>query len=273
MTHAPQDDDRIGDELLVAYADGELDDALAGRVESALESDPALRAALRRLVEAGELARGAFAAPGTEPLPEALVHLVRSAPAGRRPSTHRLPAPNRGRSRLAPGRGGRSVLAASLALVAGIGIGGLGAGLTGPETPHTAGPWTGPPAEVGAVLDTVPGYATVETSAGTITVLDSFLDGEDRFCRAYTRIVSDGGEEAVACHRVEDADRRAGSGWQTVVTVPLPPADTGTGYRPAAGSASLVDAALRALGAGSPLPPDAVSRYQQRLLAEDRADQ
>jgi anti-sigma factor RsiW len=65
------------DEALVAYLDGELDNAERGHVEAWLEADPAVRDRLAALAQATELARGAYADVVNEPLPERLIAAAR----------------------------------------------------------------------------------------------------------------------------------------------------------------------------------------------------
>lgn len=73
--------DAASDELLVAYLDGELDEAGIARVEAWLERDPGSRHRLRALAEATTLVRDAFEDVLREPVPPRLL-LAASAPAG-----------------------------------------------------------------------------------------------------------------------------------------------------------------------------------------------
>ena len=70
---------KIDDELLVAYADGELDAEQAAQVEQAVAADAALQARLAALSQAAELTRTLFEAKALEPAPDALVQSILAA--------------------------------------------------------------------------------------------------------------------------------------------------------------------------------------------------
>ena len=61
------------DEALVAYLDGELDDAERRHVEAWLEADPAVSDRLAGLAQSAELVRGAYADIVNEPVPPRLI--------------------------------------------------------------------------------------------------------------------------------------------------------------------------------------------------------
>jgi anti-sigma factor RsiW len=61
------------DEALVAYLDGELDDAERSHVEAWLEADPAVRERLAGLAQSADLVRGAYADIVNEPVPPRLI--------------------------------------------------------------------------------------------------------------------------------------------------------------------------------------------------------
>jgi anti-sigma factor RsiW len=61
------------DEALVAYLDGELDDAERAHVDAWLEADPAVRDRLAGLAQSAELVRGAYADIVNEPVPPRLI--------------------------------------------------------------------------------------------------------------------------------------------------------------------------------------------------------
>ena len=70
------------DEMLMAYADGELDEALRAQISAAIAADPALA---RRVEEHRALraeVAGAFATVSKQPLPEQMVARARGAAAG-----------------------------------------------------------------------------------------------------------------------------------------------------------------------------------------------
>ena len=65
------------DEALVAYLDGELDDAERRHVEAWLDADPAVRDRLAGLAQSADLVRGAYADIVNEPVPVRLVAAAR----------------------------------------------------------------------------------------------------------------------------------------------------------------------------------------------------
>lgn len=69
----------INDEILVAYADGELDAHQAAEVEKAVASNSKLQARLKALTEAGQLTRSLFEAKSHEAVPDALVDSIMAA--------------------------------------------------------------------------------------------------------------------------------------------------------------------------------------------------
>jgi anti-sigma-K factor RskA len=70
---------KIDDEVLVAYADGELDAHQAAQVERAVAADSELQARLAALTQAAELTRTLFEAKANEPAPDALVQSILAA--------------------------------------------------------------------------------------------------------------------------------------------------------------------------------------------------
>jgi anti-sigma factor RsiW len=67
------------DEILMAYADGELDEAGRMEVEAAMARDPEVAAIVARHRELHRRLRAAFDAELTEPLPERLLEAVRNS--------------------------------------------------------------------------------------------------------------------------------------------------------------------------------------------------
>ncbi len=66
----------LSDETLMAYADGELDDAARARVEAVLERDPDSRARLKIFISTGAPLAALYGRPMAEPVPPHLVALV-----------------------------------------------------------------------------------------------------------------------------------------------------------------------------------------------------
>jgi anti-sigma factor RsiW len=70
---------KLNDELLVAYLDGELDDKQRADVEAGLEQDSSVRDRLTRLGESTALVRAAFDELLREPVPEHLIAAIHTA--------------------------------------------------------------------------------------------------------------------------------------------------------------------------------------------------
>lgn len=94
------------DEALVAYLDGELEDAERLNLEASIDSDPELRDRLAALAQSADLVRSAFADIVDEPVPERLIAAARGKAAAdsrgeaqilffQRPQRHARPAPTR----------------------------------------------------------------------------------------------------------------------------------------------------------------------------------
>jgi hypothetical protein len=72
----------VSDEMLMAYADGEADDATRTLIEAALRDDPEIRRRVDRHRALRQAVQGAFAEVLDEPVPQRLVAAARGAPAG-----------------------------------------------------------------------------------------------------------------------------------------------------------------------------------------------
>lgn len=92
MTREPH----ISDEMLIAYLDGELDEAGMAAVDAALGADPALVDRLEAHAALAERVRAAYAAVLDEPVPAALAKLVPPSGTSKVVSLadHRKPTPN-----------------------------------------------------------------------------------------------------------------------------------------------------------------------------------
>jgi anti-sigma factor RsiW len=71
---------RPSDEMLVAYMDGEVDEATFAEITACLDHDPSLRARLTSLMEATSLVREAFEPVLREPIPERLFAATHAQP-------------------------------------------------------------------------------------------------------------------------------------------------------------------------------------------------
>jgi len=170
----------IEPELLLAYADGELDAVSAGRVERAIAADPALAAEVAAQRALTARLRGGFAGLDAQPLPAGVVALF-----GRGDNVVALPVA--ARRRAAPRWWG--AIAASL--VAGV--------LLGQLVPRGGGDLAiegGTAVAQGSLaraLDTQ--LASTQTAADPVRIGISFRRAGGDLCRTFTRGATDG----IAC--------------------------------------------------------------------------
>ncbi len=185
---------KIDDEMLVAYADGELDQAQRNMVDDALAQDEALQARLAALTHAGDLTRALYQEKAEEPVPAALIESIfgtdevadeRLAASTERESDDNAPG---WRERLmdwlavpAP-----AFVAASVTLVVVGGI--IGYGLQDDSTIDgqfvTAGP-VSPESTLYTQLETAASGSVVDDNGTRIELVATFADS-DRVCREYT---------------------------------------------------------------------------------------
>lgn len=229
------------DETLVAFVDGELDDATTAAIEAALERDEALAARVEAFLQTRTALAGALKPLIGEPVPDSLKASVERMVGEYRAgggNVVSLPgtAPAHARRRwLLP-------LAASVAVVA-AGLGGYVAGLR-----------TAPPArQLAAVseatlqdaLTTRPSGTEASAGDANIRVVSSFRDDQGGLCREFEL------EAAPAGALISIACRERGR-WAVRIAIHAPATD---GYTPA-GAQETLDAWLASIGAGAPLSPE-----------------
>ena len=234
-------------DLLMAYADGELDAATAARVEAAVRADADLAARVAAHRALRERLQVAFAADLHEPVPQRLVDAVQCT-APLRGSRFAGAALGTGRARAAR-RWWRAPLplAVAASLVAlGLGIAILMADFGGVRPPRGAG--GGLVADAGlarALSDDLSGPG----GAGGVDVVLSFLSRTGEYCRVF-RFTGRTPRSGVAC--------RGAAQWRVEVLA-RSRGDQGRdgGYRTA----------------GSSLPPAVLQAIQARLVGQplDRA--
>lgn len=253
----------LNDTVLIAYADGELDEKTAAEVEAALKTDPVAQEIVDKFREAARLAGEAFDDPMHEEVPERLLKLFEepqqedagpeTSAAASAENTNiadfsQIRAAREAKKQTdstaletrAPVRRFALPLAASVALIVGIG-GGFGlSNFTAPSAPEVVAAGTiAPSSALHAALERTPSLQTLEEvsqdglTKNQIEPLFTFVDTNDRHCREYRVIGSNTGGThdmtAVAC--------RSDSGvWtQQIAVVQEVPAN-GT-YSPASGQA------------------------------------
>lgn len=237
-------DQSFSDEILMAYADNELDAETAHRLEQALETDDALAERLALFLDTREVLADVARARPVQPVPDALLDSVttslaqaRGEPAGsvlpfQRPATTRVP-------RWMP-----TALAASLALAVGLGAGFGMNRLTG-TAPQSVSLIDAP--GLAAVLSEMPSGTDQTIPAGKVRLIASFRDDSGAFCREFEFDAHDGATlVSVACH--------GNAAWQTRLAVLTGTADTG-GYAPVS-SLDTLEAYLTAIGVSEAMSPE-----------------
>ncbi|AZQ68691.1 anti-sigma factor [Silicimonas algicola] len=232
----------IDDEMLMAYADGELDEHDAARVEAVLSDDPSIVTRLAVFSRTREALVSAAAVRRADPLPgqvlsRAQVAIETAADLESDAKVVPLARPDR-RLRFLP-----MSLAASLAVVGFLGGYVLSPyARVEPQDPRFAILGT---TGLSEELDRLPAGGRAAIEGGEVAIIASFRDATGALCREFevdspdaTTVVS------VAC--------RSQAGWDPKLAV-VAPADDGTQYAPAS-SLETLDAYLAAIGASAPLP-------------------
>lgn len=227
---------KLSDEMLMAYADGELDSAARAEIEAAMARDPEVAGAVERHRAAAARIRGAYDGVLAEPVPERLAALV----SGTGDAAVVDLAARRGVRRLEAGPGrlpAWAAMAASLAV-------GLFVGMLVMREPAT--PYAG---ENGVLvargeLDTALGSQLASTSAdgSRVRVGFSFRNHDGDYCRTF-HLQRDASLAGLAC--------RSGENWQLQVLAAAPPHEGG--LQPAAAMPIAVLRAVDAAIEGDPL--------------------
>jgi hypothetical protein len=223
-------------ELLMAYADGELDPLMTRRIAGLVADDPALAAQVARHRALREHVHQAFAPVADEPLPDRLTALLQS-------NVHTLVPPPAKRDRGStwmPRAGIAAAMAACLML-------GVAVGTSvdrGPVRIENGGLFAG--GRLATALEQVP-----SGGSGPVRVALSFRDADRRYCRVFGTTGLDG----IAC--------RDGDGWRLrqARSVGVVPA-TSPAYAQAGSADPTLMAAAQDMMAGAPLdaPAEAAAR-------------
>lgn len=229
------------DETLMAFADGELDEAQSQALEEALATDDALAERLAVFLDSRRLVSDALKPLIDEPVPEALLVSVRrmaedAQRAADKPQDNVVAFQPRQQSVAAPAaRRWLMPLAASVVAVI-TGIIGFSVGRMGPP-PADSG------AEIASALDReASGNDIVLDASGKVLhVIATFRDERGDVCREYELKEPAGRTLTIAC--------RQQGGWTTRLALTAPAAD---GYVPAS-SQETIDAYLASIQAGAPL--------------------
>lgn len=213
----------IDEARIIAWVDGELDDAAAARVAGAVAADPALAALAERHRRMKARFAAAFAPLADAPAPERPAAEVVSLAAARKARAAKAAAASRASPRrwLVPG-----AIAASLLVAVLVGQSYVGGGGSARDALAL-------PAPTVAALD-----RQLSGDAGAVRVAMTFRDRDGSLCRGFTA----SGMASVAC--------RADGGWRLRYAVPA--ATQGGDYRQAGGDAAQM-AFIQSIIAGDPL--------------------
>lgn len=211
------------DELLMAYADGELDPLNAKRVEKAVAADPALAKVVEDHRALRNALDSAFSPILDQPVPDHLAAMLQSNVIEFTPKTAPAPTP----------RHWLGGLAIAASLVAGIAVGTQWTGTSGPIAAGKDGLIASGP--LAHALDT-----QLASAAGDTKMLASFRNNNGDYCRVFAGQSFDG----IAC--------KSASGWQLRQTRSSS-AVSGTAYRQAGSENAAILAAAQDMIAAEPM--------------------
>ncbi|MDO3444936.1 anti-sigma factor [Agrobacterium sp. V1] len=245
--------EHFDDETLMAFADGELDEATSLRLETALETDDALAERLAVFLDTRTVLASAIKPLIDEPVPDALAasvrRMVEDAEAKNADIEGAKVITFRGREK--PEGSGLSsrwlmpVAASVLAIITG--VGGFVAGRSGLESGASVND------ALSAALDRQPSGGDIAVGqTEVLRIVSSFVDGRGAFCREYELKRQEENTLAVAC--------RSDGAWVTRLALSSPRAD---GYVPVS-SQETIDTYLTSIEAGGPLS----AAEEQRLLSK-----
>lgn len=228
------------DETLMAFADGELDEATSAQLEAALAGDEALAERLAVFFETRLLVADALKPLADEPVPEALRESVRRM--AEEAQSQEAKAGNVVSFRAKPQQEIRRwlmPLAASIVAVI-TGVAGFTVGRTlNPSSQDSH-------AEIATMLSREASGRDIALSASgeTLHVIATFRDKNGALCREYELKQPSSSTVSVACRQ----DRT----WVTQLALTSAKAE---GYVPAS-SQDMIDAYLASIEAGAPLSPE-----------------
>ncbi|MBV0890878.1 hypothetical protein KTN05_03325 [Paracoccus sp. Z118] len=228
---------QITDEILMAFADGELDAHDSRDVAAAIEADPQLQARLRMFSETRRLLGEEAAAPQPAHDDAALIARIRSAARAPATASEPAPAPPRMSAPVAANLNRRPLAMIAAALAAAV------VGLSWWQFGGPAGDMAG--AELAALDGLASGESRELPNGQSLVMIASYVTGGDEFCREYETRSAAAATLVVAC--------REDGGWTQRFAMDMTEAE---GYAPTSGGIEALDAFLVTSGAGEPLTPE-----------------
>lgn len=250
-------DDHFSDEVLMAFADGELDEATAEAVQTAMESDDRLVDRVAEFMESRGNAKAALAPMLREPMPDALMASVQkmvadsvandgSGTAGETTNVVAM-APHRRKGQSSFRQNWAVPIAASVAAVV-AGLAGFTAGTFTDDRSQPAMQVAGiaSPMLFEALNSVESGQESILGDTGDrFTAIASFRDSAGALCREFeVDSQQRSSVVAVACHPTTE--------WEVRFAVVAPTSENS--YAPAS-SMEALNAYLSAIEAGEPLIP------------------
>jgi hypothetical protein len=233
----------ISEEMLMAYADGEVDAATRASIEAAMRDDPEIRKRVARERALREAMQGAFSSVLDEPVPERLLAAARG----------RIGAPARNVVDLAGARGAAAAKASgglrwqpaamAASLLMGLALGYFGWHGSNTLVRSSAG---GGITASAALAEALSNQLSADRSPGRVATTGlSFRTKSGGYCRTFALAGADA-SSGLAC--------REGNDWKIKVLAQSPPASDSSSYRPAASADSpAVRAAVEESIDGEPL--------------------
>ena len=245
----------LSDEILMAFADGELDEPIASAVARAMVEDPGIAKRVVDFQQSRQLTRSAYSEALLPEVPRAL----QAAISGRieaYEAKERRAAHEAARRVRSTGRwGGFPVLPVALAASVAVVAAGVGywAGRHGSQGTDNLMARLEDPA-THRELSRVASGADTDLPFGRLRVISSYRLGNGVLCREFRLILAFEAAEAVACRR---------DGWNVTFALAADAADAG--YVPSGGEDPMATY-LQAVGAGAPL----VDEVEAKALSEGR---
>ncbi len=248
----------LSDEILMAFADGELDEPVAAAVAKAMVESPGIAKRVVDFQQSRRLTRSAFASGSAPAVSPELYAAVSAQIRAFEAANDHIAKPKFGEGRFSVGRGARSrrwspflniALAASVAAIA-VAVGYFAGRQNTWSTDSLIAQLEHP--LVRSELSRLPSGGEAELPAGRMRVISTYRVANGSLCREFRLQAPSGAANAVACHKGE---------WNVAfaVTGTVNPAD----YIPSDGS-DLTASYLQNAGAGEPL----VEAAEAKALAE-----